>query len=108
MSASTYRGWSVNFDPKPIPIRDFDWTATHPDYDASYEGEEDGWTDNGLKASAATYPILCDEIDALQDDLDAESADDARMLAEERAEYGDYLLEQKRDRELDAMLDRQS
>lgn len=103
MSASTYRGWSVSFDPKPIPIRDCDWTATHPDYDASYEGEEDGWTDNGLQASAASYDALCDEIDALQDEW--QEANAQRILAEDRAEYGDYLLEQKRDRELDATLD---
>ena len=65
---ATYRGWSVSFDPPPIPERDFDCRATHPDYDASWEGEEDGWQDNGLKASAASYEALCEEIDALQDE----------------------------------------
>lgn len=30
---ATYRGWLVRYDPPPIPVRDFDWTATHPDYD---------------------------------------------------------------------------
>jgi hypothetical protein len=64
----TYRGWSIDYDPKPIPIRDFDWMATHPDYDASWEGEEDGWVDNGLKVSAATREALCEEIDAAQDE----------------------------------------
>ena len=63
-----YRGWRIDVDPKPIPIRDFDWTATHPDYDASWEGEEDGWVDNGLKVHAATYEELLAEIDAAQDD----------------------------------------
>lgn len=61
----TYRGWSISYDPKPIPVRDFDWTATHPDYDASWEGAEDGYVDNGLKASAATYGALCAEIDRI-------------------------------------------
>lgn len=70
LPSQDYRGWSVHYDPKPIPIRNCDWTATHPDYDASYEGEEDGWIDNGLKACAATYEELCDEIDALQDEWD--------------------------------------
>jgi hypothetical protein len=64
----THRGWSISYDPKPIPIRAFDWTATHPDYDASWEGEEDGWVDNGLKVSAATREALCEEIDAAQDE----------------------------------------
>ncbi len=63
-----YRGWSIHYDPPPIPIRLFDWQATHPDYDASYEGEEDGWVDNGLKAAAATREELIEEIDRLQDE----------------------------------------
>lgn len=65
-----YRGWSVDYDPKPIPIRDFDWTATHPDYDASWEGDQEGWVDNSLKAAAGSYGELCEEIDALQDQWD--------------------------------------
>ena len=64
----TYRGWAIHYDPPPIPIRDFDWQATHPDYDASYEGPEDGWVDNGLKASARTRDALIEEIDTLQDE----------------------------------------
>lgn len=40
---STYRGWSLG----PAYIG---WEATGPDYDASWEGEEDGWVDNGQKA----------------------------------------------------------
>lgn len=65
-----YRGWKISFDPPPIPVRSFDWQATHPDYDASYEGEEDGWVDNGLKVNAATYEDLLLEIDCAQDDWD--------------------------------------
>lgn len=64
----SYRGWRVDYDPKPIPLRHDDWTATHPNYDASWEGEEDGWRDNGLKASAATYEALCEEIDEIEDE----------------------------------------
>lgn len=65
---STYRGWAISYDPKPIPVRDFDWLATHPDYDASREGDEDGWRDNGLKVNAATFDGLIEEIDAAQDE----------------------------------------
>lgn len=60
----TYRGWTISYDPPPIPIRDFDWRATGPNYDASYEGPEDGWVDNGEKAEAPTRAKLIEEIDA--------------------------------------------
>ncbi len=63
-----HRGWTISYDPPPIPIRDFDWSATHPDYDASYEGPEDGWVDNGLKVSADTRDALIAEIDDAQDE----------------------------------------
>jgi hypothetical protein len=59
----TYRGWSIHYDPPPIPIRSLDWQATGPNYDASYEGEEDGWVDNGEKATARTREELIAEID---------------------------------------------
>lgn len=78
----TYRGWTISYDPPPIPIRDFDWRATGPNYDASYEGAEDGWVDNGEKASAPTREALIAEIDAWFE----EHAADA-MLAE-RAKDG--------------------
>ena len=29
----THRGWTISFDNPPIPCRQFDWSATHPDYD---------------------------------------------------------------------------
>ena len=67
-SPTAYRGWSVSFDPPPIPIRSCDWRATHPDYDASYEGDESGWVDNGLKAEAGSFDDLCAQIDELQDE----------------------------------------
>lgn len=30
-----YRGWQIEYSPPPIPVRDFDWNATHPDYDGA-------------------------------------------------------------------------
>lgn len=59
----TYRGWTVHYDPPPIPVREFDWSATHSNYDAEWLGEEDGWQDNGLKVSAGSYEALCAAID---------------------------------------------
>jgi len=68
-----YRGWTVDFDMKPIPYRGADWTATHPDYDASYEGPEDGWVGSHPVLTAATEKELWAEIDEWhlgQDDED--------------------------------------
>lgn len=51
-----YRGWSISWDYGYF-------TATGPNYDASWEGEEDGWVDNGERVSARTLPDLYEEID---------------------------------------------
>jgi hypothetical protein len=52
-----YRGWSISFDYGY-------YTATSPNYDASWEGEEDGWVDNGQRVSARTLDDLRAEVDA--------------------------------------------
>lgn len=62
--ADTYRGWKISEGRWPEPA----WQAFSPDYDASWEGEEDGWVDNGEKASADTYDQLRAEIDAWFED----------------------------------------
>jgi hypothetical protein len=59
-----YRGWSISYDPPPIPWRGADYRAQHPDYDASYEGPEDGWVSNGKSVEAASIDELMREIDA--------------------------------------------
>lgn len=55
----TYRGWTIHQGRWPEPA----WSAFSPNYDASWEGEEDGWADNGEKAEADTRAALLDEID---------------------------------------------
>jgi hypothetical protein len=55
----TYRGWEISQGKWPEPA----WMAISPNYDASWEGEEDGWVDNGEKADAPTREALIDEID---------------------------------------------
>jgi len=51
-----YRGWHLDFE--------YGYhTATHDNYDASYEGPEDGWVDNGLKLSERSLEVLIIEID---------------------------------------------
>lgn len=52
-----YRGWEVTWDYGYF-------TATGPDYDASWEGEEDGWVDNGHRVTARTRADLEAEVDA--------------------------------------------
>lgn len=63
MMPDTYRGWSISYDPPPIPARNFDWRATGPDFDASWEGEEDGYVHNGQQVQAETRELLIVEID---------------------------------------------
>ena len=77
-----YRGWSIDFDMKPIPHRGADWTATHPDYDASYEGPEDGWVGSHPVLTAATEKELWAEIDEWhlgQDDEDIAAIEKAAV-----------------------------
>ena len=51
-----HRGWAISWDYGQF-------TATGPDYDASWEGEEDGWVDNGHRVFARTRDELIAEID---------------------------------------------
>ena len=67
----TYKGWQISFDMPPIPIRDHDWQATSPDYDASYEGPEDGWVSSGGHVFAGTYQDL---LVAIEDYIAGEDA----------------------------------
>jgi hypothetical protein len=65
----TYRRWSIgtNF------INE--WEATHPDYDASYEGPEDGWVANpNMRATARTLPELYEGIDECERALAEQAA----------------------------------
>jgi len=64
MTEPRYRGWSISPAHWPVP-----WTATGPDYDASYEGEEDGWVDNGQRVEAPTREQLLIEIDTFIEDM---------------------------------------
>jgi hypothetical protein len=56
-NTNTHRGWSLKWDYGQ-------WTGTGPDYDASWEGEEDGWVGNGHRCYARTREELIEEIDA--------------------------------------------
>ena len=51
------KGWTISEARWPEP-----WTATHDDFDASYEGPEDGWVGNGLTCFARTHDGLLVEI----------------------------------------------
>lgn len=55
--SDVHRGWSIQWDYGY-------YTATGPNYDASYEGPEDGWVDNGERVSARTWDGVIEEIDA--------------------------------------------
>jgi len=51
-----YRGWSISFEYGYF-------NATGPNYDASYEGPEDGWVSNGEQVSARTRDDVIEMID---------------------------------------------
>ncbi len=70
----THRGWRIQYDPKPIPDRRYDWIASHPDYEASYEGPEDGWVGSHPILHGATEAELRAEIDAWFDEQMGEAA----------------------------------
>tara|TARA_R100001143_G_scaffold58421_2_gene56292 strand:+ start:4733 stop:4957 length:225 start_codon:yes stop_codon:yes gene_type:complete len=53
-----YRGWLIEQNWLGI------WEATHPNFDASYEGPEDGWVGSPhMSATAKTREELESEID---------------------------------------------
>lgn len=58
-AGDSYRGWDIYRSRWPDP----EWIALSPNYDASYEGPEDGWVDNGEKADGRTREELIAEID---------------------------------------------
>lgn len=60
--------WTISYDPPPIPVRNCDWHFTHEDYDASYEGEEDGYVSNGLGGRAASVEACKREIADIEED----------------------------------------
>jgi len=58
-----YKGWRISHDFPPIPVRDFDWTATSPDYDV--DCDDDGFFRcAGQQVHAASREQLMAEIDA--------------------------------------------
>jgi hypothetical protein len=68
-----YRGWHITKEP------DGRWHGFSGNYDASYEGPEDGWVDNGEKVNGATLSDACDEIDAfIEEGEEAERAYEAQ------------------------------
>ena len=63
-----YGEWSIHYDPPPIPLRYFDWRFTHSNFDASWEGEEDGYVGNGLAGNAASLEACIAEINDIEAD----------------------------------------
>jgi hypothetical protein len=58
----SYKGWSIEVDPKPISVRNFDWSATSPDYDCDTDSDGD-FQCAGEIVYAATYEELLQEIE---------------------------------------------
>lgn len=88
MTDWNYKGWSISFDAKPIPARQFDWSATSPDYDV--DCDEDGFfTCSGEQLYAASYEELLQEIEdylACDDEADLAAIHLASLSPERRAQ----------------------
>jgi hypothetical protein len=69
MAKDIYKNWEISYNPPPIPVRDFDWVAMHPDYEAWTE--EGIWVSNNLCLHAANREELLAEIE----EWEAEMAD---------------------------------
>lgn len=53
MTTSTYRGWTVSYDPPPIPYRGADWRAVHPDSDGELHVVAGSWVELIAEINAA-------------------------------------------------------
>lgn len=58
----TYRDWRMDVD-YGAPAWPLVWSATHKNFDASYEGPEDGWVGSHPCFTAATQRDLIEQID---------------------------------------------
>lgn len=73
-----YRGYTITFDPPPIPIRSMDWHWASENFDA--EQESDGtWTSNGLAGHSAS-------LEEAKADIDEQIAENSCI------EHGDWLI----------------
>jgi hypothetical protein len=56
----------TSFDYPPIPVRHMDWSAWDDDtYDASYEGEEDGWKSSPIGHGATEQEAIDDLLEQI-------------------------------------------
>lgn len=62
--------WRITYDPPPIPIRTMDWEFSHDDFDASWEGEEDGYVSNGLGGRGSSVEDCKAQIADIEEDRD--------------------------------------
>lgn len=58
-----YRGFSIRNECPPIPSRCHDWVAVSDNYDASWEGPEDGWKTSGAVFYGSSRQELIGQID---------------------------------------------
>lgn len=63
MNAIDYRGYHIRFDPPPIPVRSFDWSWVHDDYDGAPDGN-----DNRCGASASLEQAKADIDEQIADE----------------------------------------
>jgi hypothetical protein len=61
--------WTITYAPAPIPARNCDWQFSHRDFDASWEGEDDGWVvTNGLSGCGSSVEDCKAQIRDIEED----------------------------------------
>jgi hypothetical protein len=70
-----YRGYTITYDPPPIPIRTMDWSWCSDNYDAWTDDGE--WTSNGLAGHSASLEEAKRDIDEQIAELEDEKASNA-------------------------------
>lgn len=65
-----YRGYTISYNPKPIPTRAHDYDFVHDDYDGAPLEHADGPPGDDRAGSAASVAACKREIDELEDEED--------------------------------------
>lgn len=60
-----YRGYQINYDPPPIPVRDMDWHYHHEQFDGGEDAKDDRY------GHAASPEDCMREIDLIEDGHEA-------------------------------------
>ena len=78
-----YKEWDIEYNPKPIPDRRFDYDAVHPDYDGADGG-------NGLAFNAESIEEAKKQIDEMTCDVCQDIIDEDECECRDCCEFVHY------------------